>query len=506
MAIHESGVNFQNLIRDLADMYPFDITEVVIVELIANSLDAKANRIFINFDPRKKVLVIEDNGTGMSHSQFDEYHDFAAGLKIRGTGIGFAGLGAKVSFNIADRVITETRSKNLSRGSNWFLQSNRKLLWEDIEPEHMRKQGTRVEVQFRSDARCPYETTTDLIKVLHRHYLPILDVKFLELYESMNLYPEDIRFVVNDRVIEPKRVIEEYSLDKVKEIFPMRRNKRYGYGIFGLSKSDYPVAPDVCGVLLCTYGKVVRIDLFNQFPGGFGPRIFGMVEIPEFVNYLTTSKTDFVRKGKYKEFEKLYDPVRQDFKEWLGSIGVESTEIMDNNEAADLEREIKMLSDAIPEIGAFFGFWSKKEVFKKDEKGTIPSSTKEGIEITYPLGKGKGIEGQGPDDAGDAPGEVTSKDENGDGRALPISRKAKHGPKIAFVDAPDRIDMAWVEGNNIVINSGHSSYNKCRLNVKVRRLHSLFAVAIAIQRFLGGESEKPDLLFIDRMMMAWGKR
>jgi len=41
MSIHESSVNFQNLIRDLAEIYPFDVDEVVLVELIANSLDAK---------------------------------------------------------------------------------------------------------------------------------------------------------------------------------------------------------------------------------------------------------------------------------------------------------------------------------------------------------------------------------------------------------------------------------------------------------------------------------
>ena len=34
MAVHESSVNFQNLIRDLAEMYPFDISEVVVVELL----------------------------------------------------------------------------------------------------------------------------------------------------------------------------------------------------------------------------------------------------------------------------------------------------------------------------------------------------------------------------------------------------------------------------------------------------------------------------------------
>jgi len=506
MAVHESSVNFQNLIRDLAEMYPFDVTEIVVVELIANSLDAKASRILINFDPRNKVLVIEDNGTGMNRSQFDEYHDFAAGLKVRGSGIGFAGLGAKISFNIADRVITETRSKSLARGSNWYLHSKTKLCWEDIKSTHIRKRGTRVEVQFRSDTKVPFETTTELIKVLYRHYLPLFDTKFLELYESMNLYAKHFRFAVNNHIVEPKRVTEELSLDKVKEFFPKRKTKKFGYGVFGISEHEYPVAPDVCGVFLCTYGKVIKIELFNQFPGDLGPRIFGMVEVPEFVKYLTTSKTDFVRRGKHKEFENLYGPIRQEFKEWLNSIGVESAEVVDTNEAVELEREIKRLSEDIPELGEFFGFWSKKQILRENKAGTISSSTTEGSEITYPLGEGAGGEGQGPVDLGDGPGQATSMDSRGNEKAQPISRKSRRGPKIAFVDAPDRLDLAWVEGNNVVINSGHASYIKCRSNTKARRIHSLFAIASAIQRFLGGEAEKPDLLFIDRMMMAWGQR
>jgi len=30
MTMHESGVNYQNLIRDLAEIYPFDVDEVVL--------------------------------------------------------------------------------------------------------------------------------------------------------------------------------------------------------------------------------------------------------------------------------------------------------------------------------------------------------------------------------------------------------------------------------------------------------------------------------------------
>jgi hypothetical protein len=51
MSMHESAVNYERLIRDLADMYPFDVSEVVFVELIANALDARADYISITYDP-----------------------------------------------------------------------------------------------------------------------------------------------------------------------------------------------------------------------------------------------------------------------------------------------------------------------------------------------------------------------------------------------------------------------------------------------------------------------
>lgn len=59
MAVHESGVNHQNLIRDLAEMYPFEVAEVVVVELVANALDAGATRISIDYDALNKLLLLQ---------------------------------------------------------------------------------------------------------------------------------------------------------------------------------------------------------------------------------------------------------------------------------------------------------------------------------------------------------------------------------------------------------------------------------------------------------------
>ena len=72
MVLHYSSVNFENLIKDLADMYTFPVSEVVLIELIANSLDAKALEIKIFYDVKERLLTVEDNGMGMSKNNFGE--------------------------------------------------------------------------------------------------------------------------------------------------------------------------------------------------------------------------------------------------------------------------------------------------------------------------------------------------------------------------------------------------------------------------------------------------
>ncbi len=507
MVMHESGVNYQNLIRDLAEIYPFDVDEVVLVELIANALDAKPTRISIDFDPHKRILVVTDNGKGMTVSDFEQYHDFAAGLKTRGTGIGFAGVGAKISFNIATRVITETYSESFIGGSNWYLQSKKKLVWEDIQPKHLHKHGTRVEVMFSQNAILTYSSTEDLIKLIKRHYLPLLDMKYLELYERLGYYCSDLKFIVNGQVITPGKLIEDFNLEKVREFFPQKAGKRIGYGILGLASAEYPLGVNICGVLLCTLGKVIKADLFNQFPGSVGSHILGVVEIPGFAEFLTTAKTDFIRRSRHRKFESLYNPVRQEFRSWLEKLGIQSSEISGTNEAIKLERELKKLLDDIPELSEFFGFRTRKTILQPDNSGLIKAKEQEGTEVTFPDGEGEKGKGSGPFDEGEQPGQVLTEDKkNGAKPAKPISRVSRRGPKITFVEVLDRNDLAWVDGNNVVINSGHPSYVKVRSDATARRLHNLFSIASAVQRFMATESEIKELMFIDKMMAAWGKK
>ena len=508
MGLHRSSINFQNLIQDLSEMYLCEVSEVVLIELVANSLDAGADHITIKFDKSKKILEIKDNGRGMDAGVFEEYHDFAAGLKSRGDGIGFAGLGAKISFNIANRVITETKSRSFCGGSSWYLKSKKELVWENLKPSHLFGHGTKVAVYFRPDAKLTYSSSEDLIRLLRRYYLPLFDSRFLKLYKDTGRYSQNLRFEINGHIVKIGNIDKAYNLEKVKEFFPTKSGKKFGYGIMGISKSEYPLGADSCGILLCTLGKVIKSDLFNQFPSSLGPRLFGVVEVPDFVKYLTTAKTDFIHnRGTRREFESLYNPIRQEFKAWLKYIGVETAEVVGTNEAIKLEKELKKLIDDIPELNDFFGFRTRKSIFASKKEGPATTEIFNGTEGTFPFGSGTKGGIVGPVDIGEQPGQALIENkEKGKVKASPISRTARRGPKIAFSEAFNKLELAWIDGNNIVINSGHPAYVKSNSNVASRKIHNLFAIASAIQKFINSHGEKSDQMFIDRMMSAWGKK
>lgn len=61
-------VDVLKVIENFMDMYPYPASETLVVEAIANCLDAKATEIAISIikDDRGKVFRVEDNGEGMT--------------------------------------------------------------------------------------------------------------------------------------------------------------------------------------------------------------------------------------------------------------------------------------------------------------------------------------------------------------------------------------------------------------------------------------------------------
>jgi len=102
----ETRVDLLHLLEDLRDAYPGSLEETMLTEIMANALDSGASVISFESDPALCTLAVTDNGSGMRRRELARFHDIAASTKVRGQGIGFAGVGIKLGLLVCEEVMT----------------------------------------------------------------------------------------------------------------------------------------------------------------------------------------------------------------------------------------------------------------------------------------------------------------------------------------------------------------------------------------------------------------
>ena len=60
----ETRVDLLHLLEDLADAYPGDLHETILIEIVANALDSGATHIRVDADANDRTLTVVDNGGG----------------------------------------------------------------------------------------------------------------------------------------------------------------------------------------------------------------------------------------------------------------------------------------------------------------------------------------------------------------------------------------------------------------------------------------------------------
>ena len=130
----ETRVDLHHLLEDLRDAYAGPVEETILTEVIANALDSGGRTIDIDTDPVTGTLTVRDEGSGMTRRELRRYHDLATSTKVRGQGIGFAGVGIKLGLLISSEVVTETRRGHTHIATVWALASRRRAPWRWVNP------------------------------------------------------------------------------------------------------------------------------------------------------------------------------------------------------------------------------------------------------------------------------------------------------------------------------------------------------------------------------------
>ena len=492
----QSKVNFEKLVQNLADMYHDDTFDVVLTELVANALDAKASEISIDWDSKGYILTVKDNGKGMDSDAFAQYHDFAAELKSRGGGIGFAGVGAKISFNIAERVVTETQCDGAVNASDWRWHDDGTLRWNLVQSVKLQNEGTWVEVHFRRGQVRPDIDSNCLESIVRRHYLPLFISEFSRAYSAIGLYSTKPRFKINGTSIAQKELIATASLSHCEDILLRSGREEFGWGAIGVSERDCPIDENTYGLLLCTHGKVIKSELFGQSTGVLGTRLFGIFEIPGLIEFLTTNKSELKGgPGQRRRLDQMLYPVREELRKYLSEHGVAVVGQKRNQLSARLERELTKLVGRLPELQDFDGLLRKSRALRKGSDGnTIASETENQSEE-----QDNSVE-QG------TLNRSSSHQPNREGTAQTKGRRTRksQGPRVAFEDHPDRNETAWLDASTVVINSGHRAYRNRTTHDQAKLTYCMFAIGVALDKAELVRAENSGS-YVDAFISAWGQ-
>ena len=510
--MNETRVNLKHLLKDLRDSYPIPYEEVIVTELIANALDSGASEIRFLIDLKHQTLTIADNGKGMTAPNLKEYHDIAATTKVRGKGIGFAGVGVKLALLEAGEIITETKTETKSGAfcgaTKWRLEGAMKAPWNYIKPQGLihSPTGTAVSIVFPNDS-------TKLLKaefvkdVIQTHFHPIVNQNFMNEI-LRDIYKRGITFFVNGRKVDMSEA-EKPEEERFFFVNLGKRGKQLGYGFLGKNKEELP--EEKRGIAISTYGKVIKrgwdwIGISPRNP----MRLTGIVEIPELCGILTTNKADFLKDAasnnkfyKYrKAIKEAIEPILRDFGE------ISETRKKPQGDYRHIEKEVErimgnMLND-FPELSPLMGRRGGGEKIVgviSDPESPLVGTITDGVDMVTGTkgGSGKGagvaaISGDIPEERIEINSPPTEAGRKHEGR------RRRPGLRIAFAENPDSEGLGWIDDDTIFVNMSHPAYKRA-IEDKVEIYHNMLSFAWVLSCYV--ESGKGQT-FINRFLLNWG--
>jgi hypothetical protein len=285
----ETRVNLRHLLEDLRDAYPVPPEEVIVTELVANALDSGARSIRFLVSPAGRTMTLVDDGRGMTRPELAKYHDIAATTKVRGRGIGFAGVGVKIALLLAEAVVTETKRGRNHAATRWSLETPQRAPWRRARPDGLvtTRGGTAVTILL-SDPASPLVRPDYLTDALHRHFAPLLDDDICtRLLDSV--YGKRVSFSVNGESVTAPSAASPGSVRP----FTVRmgaRSRLVGAG--RLFVAPGPVPEESRGLAVSTYGKVIKRGWEWLGIAPLRPDLVcGLVEAPMLASLLTISKS-----------------------------------------------------------------------------------------------------------------------------------------------------------------------------------------------------------------------
>lgn len=485
---------------------------------MANALDSGATTVRLATDPAAPALTIVDDGAGMRRRDLARYHDIAATTKVRGAGIGFAGVGVKIALLTCAEVVTETRRGKQHVASSWRLASRHKAPWRRIAPPGLVSgRGTAVRL-VPASALSPLLDPGFVEGALRRNFQPLLDPALDGILGAH--YPRGVAFLLNGQAMEPMP-------SRAPETAPVviragRKRKPAGAGY--LERHDQPLPEAMRGVAVSTFGKVIRRgwDWLALAPAG-AERISGLIEVPALAECLTLNKADFIRAGArgatYLAYRKaIQEVVSRQLAEW-GDAG-EPPERARRRAARPVERD---LEGVLADLASDFPLLAALVEQRAGGQRRLPAAA----DGPHP-GPGVGLHVGPPPTAAsttrpeEPAGGTASPSETAAGTgaspahpASPIAvsgsqvadasrtrRPARYGLSIEFDARPDDPELGRLVESTVWVNEAHPAYRRAVVS-RSEGYHVALAVALALAQLAVDPAKEH--AFVVAFLSRWGE-
>jgi hypothetical protein len=511
--VGETRVDLLHLLQDLADAYPGDLHETILVEIIANALDSGAAAIRVDTDTTTRSLTVIDDGHGMRRADLRRFHDVATSTKTRGEGIGFAGVGIKLGLLVSEEVITESRRGKDHISTTWTMSNRKRAPWRWIEPAGLvSERGTAVRLRL-ANALSPLLDAGFAAATIREHFEPLLDPFFDDVLRKH--YPNGIRFEIGDAIL-PRVAVESRDTAPIALRLPGKRKpSAVGYLIRRTEIFD----EDRRGVAISTFGKVIKRgwDWLGMAPSA-ADRITGLIEAPELAASLTLNKADFLRSGPrgavFLAYRKaMQEAVAQQLAHW----GADESESSQRRRVArpierDMESVLADLADDFPMLAMLVhrqaGGNRKLRVGRGQPKAVDPDT----IDMFAspppadpPADTPPSEPSQAPSSEPEAEPERVERDRPSDvGLPEPRGRPrpTRLGLTIQFESREEDLELARLVETTIWVNDAHPAYRRAVAS-RSEGYHVALSVALALGRIAVEPSdERP---FVLEFLARWGE-
>ena len=242
-----------------------------------NAIDVGASKIDINLEMDMHgdaSISFYNNGPGMNSKQFEDYHVISRSSKIKGKGIGFAGVGAKVylaAWPEKTKIHTETSDGRTAFASDMYIRDG-KLKHVYVEPK-IKKAGTLYEVSLKGE---DYQRLTrDIHHIFEDVFTPAL-MGGLKIY-------------VNNTAVKPWAPDHDFR----KTFTVTAKGRKYRVTAV-VGKEDVP--PKKQYFQYHVSGKIImskKPDWSEEVRGRYRDRVYAFVDATELSDFLDLSKTSF---------------------------------------------------------------------------------------------------------------------------------------------------------------------------------------------------------------------